>query len=152
MFHGGPRHEQPVDVNELDTPFARGKMTEFLDGFGAEKIDMRAITDRSGRDNHKLRVMFEINDRDHAQGLYDMVGLHKQNHLKDTDNKMQIYFLLPESLFESYADKAAELYYEEEKKLAEKNAQRKEQWEKERVDYKRMREEQRPEDEQFARK
>ena len=53
-----------------------------------------------------------------------MVGLHKQNHLKDTDNKMQIYFLLPETLFESYADKAAEQYYEEEKRHAEETKQR----------------------------
>ena len=83
-------------MGELDTQYSRDKMSDFLAGFQAEKIDMRAIQDRSGRDNHKLRVMFEINDREHAQGLYDMVGLHKQNHLKDTDNKMQIYFLLPE--------------------------------------------------------
>ena len=92
----------------MDTPEAREKMVSFLNGFQAEKIDMRAITDRSGRDNHKLRVLFEISDRAHAQALYDMVGLHEQNHLPGTDNKMKIYFLLPEADFVQYANKAAE--------------------------------------------
>ena len=99
MFHGGLRHEQPSDGADLDTPESRAKMESFLSGFQAEKIDMRAIMDRSGRDNHKLRVLFEIRNREHAQALYDMVGLHEQNHLPDTDNKMKIYFLLPEADF-----------------------------------------------------
>ena len=48
-----------------------------------------------------------------------MVGVNKQNMLPDTDQKMQIYFLLSEQKFEEYADAAAEKYYEDQKKQEE---------------------------------
>ena len=51
-----------------------------------------------------------------------MVGVNKVNHLPNSDQWMQIYFLLPESKFEEYADTAAAKYYveqEEHKKQME---------------------------------
>ena len=71
-------------------------MMEFLQGFGAEGVDMQPIIDRSGRGNDKLRVLFEIVEKDQAKALYDMVGVHKQNVLPGSEQWMQIYFLLSE--------------------------------------------------------
>lgn len=83
------------------------KMMEFLQTFNAERIDTQPIFDRSGKGNDKLRVLFEIPDKDQAKALYDMVGVHKQNMLPGSEQWMQIYFLLSEQQFEAYADVAA---------------------------------------------
>ena len=58
-----------------------------------------------------------------------MVGVHKQNHLPDSEQKMQIYFLLAEEKFEAYADEAAALYHAEE---ARRKEEREKQWKEER--------------------
>ena len=103
---------------------------QFLQTFGAESVNTQPIFDRTGKGNDKLRVHFEIQEQGQAKALYDMVGVNKQNMLPDTDQKMQIYFLLSETKFEEYADVAASKYYEEQKKQEEerkaKNAQRQE--------------------------
>jgi len=80
---------------------------------------MQPISDRSGRGNDKLRVLFEIQDKTQAKALYDMVGLHKQNKLPGSEQWMQIYFLLTEKKFEDYADVAASKFYEEDTKRKE---------------------------------
>ena len=126
LFHGGPKVEgEPpvVDHREVKT-----KIMNFLQSFAAENIDSKPILDRTGRGNDKLRVLFEINDKDRAAALYDMVGVHKQNHLPESDQKMQIYFLLAEDKFETYADEAAKMYYAEE---ARRKEQRDAQWKEE---------------------
>lgn len=84
--------------------------------------------DRTGRGNDKLRILFEINDKERASALYEMVGVHKQNHLPDSEQKMQIYFLLAEEKFETYADAAANLYLAEESRRKE---EREKQWKEE---------------------
>ena len=81
----------PIDQREEKT-----KMMDFLQTFDAERVDMQPIIDRSGRGNDKLRVLFEINDKQKAKALYEMVGVNKVNHLPNSDQWMQIYFLLPE--------------------------------------------------------
>lgn len=78
-------------------------------------VDMKPIFDRSGKGQDKLRVLFQILDKDKAQTLYQMVGVDRQNLLQGTDLIMQIYFLLPEEKFEKYGDEAAAKYHEEEK-------------------------------------
>ena len=99
---------------------------DFLSSFGAERIDMRPITDSSGRGKNKIRVMFEINEQEKAQALYEMIGVQRKNHLPETDQKMQIYFLKDEKKFEEYADLAAEKYYKDMAKAkAEQEAYRK---------------------------
>ena len=127
MFHGGPKveGEQPyADHRETKT-----KIMNFLASFAAENIDSKPITDRSGRGNDKLRILFEINDKDRAQALYEMVGVHKQNHLPESEQKMQIYFLLAEDKFETYADEAAALYHAEEARRKEEHEK---QWKEKR--------------------
>ena len=63
-------------------------MMEFLQTFNAEGIDMAPIFDRSGRGNDKLRVLFEIPEKDQAKALYEMVGVHKQNILRGSEQWM----------------------------------------------------------------
>ena len=91
-------------------------MMEFLQAFEAEAIDTQPIYDRYGSGNDKLRVLFEISDKEKAKALYEMIGVHRQNHLPGSEQWMQIYFLLSEKKFEAYADAAAEKYYAEESK------------------------------------
>ena len=101
---------------------------EFLQSFAGERIDMQPIFDRSGRGNDKLRILFEINDKERAKALYDMVSVHRQNHLPNSEQKMQIYFLLPEKRFEEYADVEAQKWYAEEQlRAAEQEAYYKKQ-------------------------
>ena len=83
---------------------------------------MQPIIDRTGKGNSKIRILFEINDKDHARNLYNTIGVNKQNILPETDQKMQIYFLLSEEKFEKYADVAAEKYLEEARREEEKKA------------------------------
>lgn len=85
---------------------------------------MQPIFDRTGRGNDKLRVLFEINDKDKAKALYEMVGVHKQNHLPNSEQWMQIYFLLQEQKFEQYADVAASKYVAEEEVRQKEQAER----------------------------
>lgn len=59
-----------------------------MQGFGAEGVDMQPIFDRSGRGNDKLRVLFEIQEKAQAKALYDMVGVHKQNKLPESEQWM----------------------------------------------------------------
>ena len=92
---------------------------DFLQSFEGNDINIQPIIDRTGRGNDKLRVLFEINDKDRAKALYEMVGVHKQNLLPNSEQWIQIYFLLPENKFESYADVAAQKYYEESAKRHE---------------------------------
>ena len=99
---------------------------KFLQSFEAMDIDHRPVYDQSGKD--KQRVMFRIDDRQRAKAIYDMISLHGQKYLEDTDQVMQIYFLLPEKKFEEYADQAAEKYYEEEER---QRKDREEQWKNE---------------------
>ena len=106
-------------------------MMDFLQTFDAERVDMQPIIDRSGRGNDKLRVLFEINDKQKAKALYEMVGVNKVNHLPNSDQWMQIYFLLPEQKFEEYADTAAAKYYtEQEERKKEMDARRAEERQK----------------------
>lgn len=63
-----------------------------------------------------------------------MIGVKRQFYLPDTDQKMQIYFLLDEKKFEEYADVAAEKYYADLEKYKE---QRNAQWAEERNEYRR---------------
>jgi len=46
---------------------------------------MQPILDRTGKGNNKLRILFEINDKELASNLYDMIGVNKQNMLPETD-------------------------------------------------------------------
>ena len=91
----------------------------FLQSFGATQVHTQPITDRSGRGNNKLRILFEISEKAQAQALYEMIGVQKINLLPETEQKMQIYFLLPEEKFEKYGDEAAAKFHEEEQRLAE---------------------------------
>ena len=80
---------------------------EFLSSFGAERIDIAQITDHTGQGKDKMRILFEIQDQERACALYEMIAINRHCHLPDTDQKMQIYFLLDEQTFEQYADEAA---------------------------------------------
>ena len=102
------------------------KMMDFLSNFNAESIDTQPIYDRMERGNDKLRVLFEIQNKENAKAIYDMIGVHRQNLLPQSQQFMQIYYLLPEKKFEEYADVAAEKYYAEEaQKRQEDEAKRK---------------------------
>ena len=48
---------------------------EFLTSFGAERIDMTPIPDRTGQGKDKIRIMFEINAQEKASALYDMIAV-----------------------------------------------------------------------------
>lgn len=54
-----------------------------------------------------MRVLFILNDKNMAKQIYEMIAVNKVNMLPETEQKMQIYFLLPEEKFEKYADVAA---------------------------------------------
>ena len=91
---------------------------------------MKPINDTNGKD--KLRVMFHINDKQKAKALYDMISLHGQKYLENTDLVMQIYFLLSEKKFEEYADMTAQKYYEEQARREKEEADLREKREQER--------------------
>jgi len=38
---------------------------------------MQPIIDRTGKGNSKIRILFEINDKDHARNLYNTIGVNK---------------------------------------------------------------------------
>ena len=60
-----------------------------------------------------------------------MIGVERQNHLPDTDQKMQIYFLKDEKKFEEYADLAANKYHAD---LAKIEEEREAQWRAEKAE------------------
>ena len=110
----------------MDQREEKTKMMDFLSNFNAESIDTQPIYDRMERGNDKLRVLFEIQNKENAKAIYDMIGVHKQNLLPQSQQFMQIYYLLPEKKFEEYADVAAEKYYADEaQKRQEDEAKRK---------------------------
>ena len=88
---------------------------DFLSSFEAENIDMTPIPDRKGMGMDKLRILFEINNKEKAEAVYNMIAVQRQCHLPQTDQQMQIYFLLDEKKFEEYADLAAEQYYKDQR-------------------------------------
>jgi hypothetical protein len=128
LFQGQQgRNEAEEEPRQLDQREEKTKVMDFLQSFEGINIDIKPIIDRTGRGNDKLRVLFEINDKDRAKALYEMVGVHKQNLLPNSEQWMQIYFLLPENKFEEYADVAAQKYHEEDQKRREEmDARRKE--------------------------
>ena len=97
-------------------------LMQYLETFDAQEVDMKAISDNNGKD--KLRVLFHIRDQQKAKALYDMISLHGQKYLENTDLVMQIYFLLPEKTFEEYADVAAQKYYEEKERYEKEQLER----------------------------
>ena len=103
---------------------------QYLETFDAQEVDMKPINDTNGKD--KLRVMFHISDKQKAKALYDMISLHGQKYLENTDLVMQIYFLLSEKKFEEYADMAAQKYYEEQARREKEEAELREKREQER--------------------
>mmetsp|Transcript_7075 Transcript_7075/g.8520 ORF Transcript_7075/g.8520 Transcript_7075/m.8520 type:complete len:114 (+) Transcript_7075:803-1144(+) len=107
MFRSGQSQAPQQDTREDKT-----MLMQYLETFDAQEVDMKPIMDQSGKD--KLRVLFHINDKQKAKALYDMISLHGQKYLENSDLVMQIYFLLPEKTFEEYADMAAKKFYEDE--------------------------------------
>ena len=115
---------------QRDSREDRTQLMQYLETFDAQEVDMKPINDSNGKD--KLRVMFHISDKQKAKALYDMISLHGQKYLENSDLVMQIYFLLSEKKFEEYADMAAAKYYEEQGRREKEEAEAREKREQER--------------------
>lgn len=53
-------------MSEMGARDEKTRVMTFLQGFGATSIHMQPITDRSGRGNDKLRILFEIEEKAQA--------------------------------------------------------------------------------------
>lgn len=112
------------DGYAFDSRTEKNKMMAFLQDFGAEELQVQPIPERGNKAN-KLRFLFQIAEQEKAQQLYDMIAVHKQKFLPETDQAMQIYFLLSEKEFETYADVSAQDYYAEQEKRQQEAEERK---------------------------
>ena len=54
------------EMSEMGARDEKTRVMTFLQGFGATSIHMQPITDRSGRGNDKLRILFEIEEKAQA--------------------------------------------------------------------------------------
>ena len=48
---------------------------DFLSSFEAENIDMTPIPDRKGMGMDKLRILFEIKNKEKAEAVYNMIAV-----------------------------------------------------------------------------